>query len=166
MLHDRESHTEDIGLLERSSPNHLLRNLSRDRHDRNGIHIGVRNAGNQVGRPRPGSCHTDAWPSGRSSIAFSSKTAALFVSWENGPDFGGPRQRLMDRHAGSARISEDYLYTLSFHGSDEHLGAVHRFAPGRSLTCNGRFVGGRSLHNEGAYYKWRALGDQSIRKQV
>ncbi len=148
MLHNRKRHTENIRLLERSPSNHLLGNLSRDRHDRNGIHIGVRNSGNQIGRSRSRSCHTDPGPSGRPSITFSSKTASLFVPRENRSNLMGSRQRLMDRHTGSARISKNYFYTLSLHGSDENFGAVHRFTPRRGLTCNGRFVSGRSLHNK------------------
>ena len=90
---------------------------------------------------------------GGPGIPFSGKASSLLMPGKNCPDFFGPRQGLMDRHAGPARISENYLYTLPLHGGDKDFGAIHRFTSRGGLTCRGRLFCSRGLHKRVGYYK-------------
>lgn len=49
---DRCRDAGDVGFLERVGPDEVLGNLTSDRNNRNRIHIGRGNPGDQIGRPQ------------------------------------------------------------------------------------------------------------------
>lgn len=60
VLHDGERQTKEVRFLKRSFSNHVLRNLSRDCHQRNRIKAGIRNPGNEIRGPWPARGHAHA----------------------------------------------------------------------------------------------------------
>ena len=81
---------------------------------------------------------------------------------EDRPDLLRSGERLVNWHARSAGIRENYFYPLPLQASDEDLGAVHEFAPVRGLTGFGRFGGRGRIHIKRAQdYTERLVAEQT-----
>ena len=52
MLHDRQRHAEDIDFLEGIRPHQAGRDLAGENDHRHGVHIGVGDAGQEIGGAR------------------------------------------------------------------------------------------------------------------
>src|SRR5579862_4297617 len=141
VLHDGQGHAEDVGLLEGAFADHGLRHLAGDRHQRDGIHVSVRDAGEEIGRPRAGSGHANAGPPGDAGIAFGGEYASLFVTRQQGADALGAGQGLVDGHAGPAGVREDDFDSFAFEAGDEDFRAEHGFAA-LGAAVGFRFRGG------------------------
>jgi hypothetical protein len=71
------------------------------------------------------------------------------VSRKDGSNLSRTGKSLVNRHARTARIRENYLYTLTFQCGDEDLGAIHRFAPFRArMRDSTRFASSGGFHRQ------------------
>ena len=131
MFDNRQGHAEDVGFLERAFADHGLGHLAGDGDQRHGIHVGVGDAGDEVGRARPAGGHADAGPAGGAGVAAGGEGPALLVARQNGAD-GGAGQGLMDFHAGAAGIGENTFHPLAFQGPDQDVAALHDLAEFRA----------------------------------
>ncbi len=137
MLGDRARDLHHRGLLERVGADDVARHLAGDRHQRDGIHLGVGQAGHQVQRTRAGGRHHHARPARGPRISFGGEDAPLLVSRQDRANpVAKSRQGLMERHARAARISEDDLDPMANERLDQDVGPGHRLGsnPGRRLT--------------------------------
>ena len=120
--------------------------LARDGHERNRVHEGVRDTGDEVGRSRTGGGHANSDATGHTGIPFGGENAALFVTRKDRADFFGFGESLMDRHRATTGISKNHIHALALKAFDKNLRSIHNFAPFR---CSGGFRGGGffGLHN-------------------
>ena len=98
VLHHREGHSKNVCLLECSTTDHFLWNLTGDGHERDRVHEGISDAGDEIRRARAGGGHTNAHATCNTSIALSGKHATLLVTREDRADLFGFGESLMDRH--------------------------------------------------------------------
>ena len=113
VLHHRKGHPEEIGLLESTAPDHLLRHLPGDRHKRHGIHVGISNAGHEIGGAGTGGSHADSSLAGHAGISLRSESTALLMAGQDGTDLLRFGQSLMDRHRTAAGIGKDEIHPLA-----------------------------------------------------
>ena len=71
----------------RAFADHRLGHLAGDGDQRHGIHVGVGDAGDEVGRAGAAGGHADARPAGGAGVAFGGKRAALLVARQDRADF-------------------------------------------------------------------------------
>ena len=140
VLYHRQGHAVDVGLLKRPFADHRLGDLAGNGDQRHGIHVGIGNAGDQVGGAGTAGGHADACAAGRPRIPFSGKRPALLVARQHGADFRAS-QRLVDFHAGPAGVGEDGIHTLAFEASDQDFAAGHRWSEFCVLAGPGGFRG-------------------------
>ena len=69
MLGDRHGDPRDINLLKGITSQQIIGNIAGNGHHGNGVHIGCRNTGNQIGSARSAGCQTDPAFAGASRIA-------------------------------------------------------------------------------------------------
>ena len=105
VLDDRPGHADDIGLLEGVLADQAGFHLAGDDHHRHGIHPGIGDAGQQIGRARSAGRHADADFSRRPGITAGGERAALFMARQNNPD-GRIGQRLVKFDGRAAGIGE------------------------------------------------------------
>ena len=86
VLDDRQGHAEEVGFLKSPSPDHFLRNLTGHGDHRHGIHEGIGQTGDEVGRAGPGGGHAEADFTCGTGVAFGGKDPALLVPRENCTD--------------------------------------------------------------------------------
>ena len=113
VFHHRQGHTVKICLLKPALADHCLRHLPCDRHQRDGVHVRIGNAGDEVGGARATGGHADACLTGGTGIALGGEDSALFVPGQDGANLARPRQRLMKLHARAARVGEDGVHALA-----------------------------------------------------
>ena len=143
VFHDRQRQAENVGLLERAFADHVLRHLARDGDDRNGIEVGVREAGDEVRRAGTAGGHAHPGPPGGPGVTFRGKRAALFVPGEDSANFLRPRQRLVQLHARAAGIGENGVHPFAFERGDQDVAPLHRRADLGPFVGRGRFRFGR-----------------------
>ncbi len=95
VLGDRQRDAGDVGFLERVGADQARADLAGNGDHRHGVHVRVRQRGDQVGRPRPAGSHAHAWPSRRPGIALGCVPGALLV-----PDEDVPQRRRQQRVVG------------------------------------------------------------------
>ncbi len=125
MLHHRQGHPEEVGLLEGHLADELRHHLPGDRHERDRVHVGVGDRRHQVGGSRPAGGHAHADLAGDPRITLGRERAALLVPGQDDPNLVGPRQRLVELLRGAARISEDDLDPLADQALDDRVGTLH-----------------------------------------
>ena len=125
VLHDRQRHAKEIGFLERTAPDHFLRHLTGDRHHRDRIHERIRDARDEIRRPRTRSCHANACFAGSPRIALGGEHPALLVARQNRADFFRLRERLVDRHRRPARIRKNDIHSFTLEARNQDFSAVH-----------------------------------------
>ena len=92
---------------------------------RDGIHVGVGDAGDQVGGAGAAGGHADAGPAGGAGVAIGGEGAALLVAGQDHADLLRSRERLVDFHARPAGIGEDRVHAFAFEAGHEDLAAGH-----------------------------------------
>ena len=125
VLHDRGGHAEYVCFLEGAASNQGAHDLSRNRHQRRGVQISIRNGGNHVGGAGAGGGNANAHLARNAAIAFRAECPALFMAGQDGPYLGLMAQGLMNRHAGAARIGKDDVYTFTHEAFHEHFSSCH-----------------------------------------
>ena len=145
MLHDRQRQPENVGLLERALADHVLRHLAGDGDDRNRVEVGIREAGDEVGRAGTAGGHAHPGPASGPRIAFRGKRAALFVPGQDGANFLRPRQRLVQLHARASGIGENGVHPFAFERGDQDFAPLHRRADLGPFVGRGRFRFGRGF---------------------
>ena len=123
MFHHRQGHPIKISLLKSSLADHRLWNLSGDRHKRDGVHVRVGDAGDEVGGAGATGGHADTGLAGGSGVPLSGENPALFVPGQDGANLLGAGQRLMELHAGAARVGKDCVHALALKRPDEDFAA-------------------------------------------
>ena len=123
VFHHRQGHPIKISLLKSSLADHRLWNLSGDRHKRDGVHVRVGDAGDEVRGAGATGGHADACLAGGTGVALSGKDAALFVPGQDGANLLGAGQRLVEFHAGTSRVGEDRVHAFALKCPDEDLAA-------------------------------------------
>ncbi len=83
---DRKRDSGDVSLLKGVVSDHRCRNLSCYRDDRNRVHVGVCDAGNEISCARSGCC--EAYPdlSGCSCVSVCRMCGTLLMPYQNVPD--------------------------------------------------------------------------------
>ena len=145
MFDDWKCQAEEIGLLESAFANHRLRHLPGDGDERDRIHVSVGNAGDEVRGAGSAGAHANPRPARGARVALSGESPALFVPRQNGADFPGPRQRLMQFHAGAAGVGEDRVHPFSLQGLNENIAALHDAANFGARGGRGRGICFRGL---------------------
>ncbi len=130
VLGDRHRDAADVGLLERVRPDRRARDLTGHRDDRHGVHVGVRDRRDQVGRARAAGRHADADLAGRRGVALRGVPGALLVTHQDVADPLGVEQRVVRREDRAAGDPEDVLGSRTLQRPDQALGPVHRFGGG------------------------------------
>ena len=87
VLGDRDRHTGDIDLLEGILTQKRHTNVGSDRYNRDGIHIGCGDTGNQIGSTGAGSSHTDANLSCGTGITVRCMGSTLLMGSQHVADF-------------------------------------------------------------------------------
>ena len=120
VLRHRERDPGDVGLLERVVADRGRRDLAGDRDHRDGIHLGVREGGDEVAAAGPRGCHAHADAAGGPGVPLGRVTGALLVAGEDVTDVR-VHERVVggqDRPAGDA---EDDVDALLLEGADQGL---------------------------------------------
>ncbi len=122
MLDDRQGDAEDIDFLEAIRAHQVRTDLAGDADQRDGIHIGIGNAGDQVGGAGARRGHADTDAAGGTCIGIGGKGGALFVTDEDVLQ-AGSGERIVDRHDGAARIAEQGFDPQRLQRGDDQLRA-------------------------------------------
>ena len=137
VLDHGKRHPKKIRLLKSALADHRLRDLPRDGHQGNGIHVGIGDAGDEVRGARAAGRHANASLARRAGIAFGREGPALLVPGENRANFFGFGQRLVEFHARAAGIRKDGIDPFAFEAGDENFAALHDRADFQSFTGSG-----------------------------
>ncbi len=110
VLGDGPAHLDDGRFLEGVGADDGGADLAGDGDERDGIHLGVGEAGDEVGGAGSAGGHAHADLAGAAGVALGREAAALLVPRQDGAQPRlNVRQGLVDRHAGAAGIGEDDL---------------------------------------------------------
>ena len=112
VLGGRPGDTERVGLLEGVPSDKALRNLSRDRDDRDRVHQGVDESRREIGGAGTGSGHADAHLSGGAGVPLGGERGVLLVPHQYMPQ-GMVVQNVVDGQCHTARVPEDSLRALA-----------------------------------------------------
>ncbi len=105
VLGDRHRDAADVRLLEGVRADRLGRDLAGDRHQRDGVHMGVGDRGDEVGGTRARGRHAHPDPAGGLGVAGGGVARTLLVAHQDVPDLRGVHHRVVrrqDRTAGNA----------------------------------------------------------------
>ena len=110
MLGDGPADLDDRRFLEGVGADDRRADLAGDGDERHGIHLGVGQAGDEVGGARAAGGHAHADLAGAAGVALGREAAALLVPRQDGAQpVADAGQRLVNRHAGPAGIGENDL---------------------------------------------------------
>ena len=124
MFGDRPAHLDDGRLLKGVGADDAGADLAGNGEERRRIHFRVGEAGDEVGSAGAAGGDANADFAGSAGIALGRKTAALFVARQNGPQaVADAGERLVDRHAGSAGISEDRVHAVIQQALHQNVGS-------------------------------------------
>ena len=125
VLHDRAGHADDVGFLKHVLADHRAGHLPGDEHCRDRIHIGVGDAGNEVGSAGAAGGHADADPAAGACIAARCESAALLVARQHHAH-SGAAQCLMQLDGLSARIREYDINSEKLQTFDRDFAALQK----------------------------------------
>ena len=112
--------------------------LAGDRDQRDAVELGVGDGGDEVRRAGTAGGHADAHLARAASDALGGERAALLVPRQDGAELiGEPRQRLVQRHAGPARIGEDRIDAVVHQRLDQDIRPAGEFGFGLRLGYGG-----------------------------
>ena len=144
MLGDRATDFDHRRLLKGIAADQSCRHLSGNRDHGDTVHLRVGNRRHKIRRAGTTCPHTNANAICRPGNTLCSETTTLFVTRKNRPDIRTPvRQRLVQRHAASARIRENDVRSLADEAFDKDIGPVQR-----SRFGGQRQAGGDSRHDQ------------------
>ena len=129
VLDQRTGHADDIGFLKSVLADEGSADLSRDENHGDGVHVGVRDAGDQVGGAGSAGGHAAADLAGCAGVTVSRESAALFVTGQDHPEFF-PFHGLMQFNSLSAGISEHHFHADLFQTACHDLCAFDGFSTG------------------------------------
>jgi hypothetical protein len=95
MLHNREGHSKEICFLECALADELGEDLSGDADHRDGVHVGIGDAGDEIGGAGAGGGHTYADFAIHAGPSLGCENAALFVAGEDDADVAPAGERLV-----------------------------------------------------------------------
>ena len=131
VLGDRPADLDHRRFLERVGADDVGRDLAGDRDDRQRVHLGVGQAGDEVQGPGAGGGHHDAGLAGDAGVALGGEDPPLLVAGQDRPDLVAVAgQRLVHRHARPARVGEDDLDAVPDQGLDQDVGPGGRVGGG------------------------------------
>jgi hypothetical protein len=141
VLGDRQRDAGDVGFLEPVGADQVRGDLAGDGNHGDGVHVGVGQRGDQVGRARSAGRHADAGAAGRLRVPGGGMAGPLLMPDQDVPDPLGVEQRVVrgqDRAAGDAEHDLD-AHPLKRHHQglspgDLRLERGHR---GRARRCGG-----------------------------
>ena len=111
MLDHGHGGTHDIGFLESVGSDGRGPHLPGDRHQRDGIHIGIQQRGDEVRCPRPGGGHHNTHAPGCQRIAFGRVAPTLFVAHQDMARRIAIVHRVIGGQNSSAGQPEDDIHT-------------------------------------------------------
>ena len=126
VLGDRAGDADRVALLEGVGADGGQRHLAGDAHDRDGVHVGVAQRGDDVGGRRAARHHGHAGTAGGVGVALRHVPGALLVAHEDVAD-RAVDDRVVDGQDRTAGQPEDGVDALHLEGSDERLssGQLH-----------------------------------------
>ena len=123
VLGDGPADLDDRRFLERVGADDVRGHLAGDGDERQRVHLGVGQAGDEVERPGPGGRHHDARLAGGAGVALGREDPPLLVPRQDRADpVAVARQRLVHRHARPAGIGEDDLDAVPHQRLDQNVG--------------------------------------------
>ena len=147
VLRDRHGHAPNIGLLEGIGTQQTLANLTGDRHEWHGIHVGISDRSDQVRRTWAGGSDTHADLTGDLGVPRGGMAGPLLVAHENVAELFGAIQGLIQREDGATWEAEDHAGPQLFKGTHDRLCAVNALGLTdlRDATAGRSDRGGRGL---------------------
>src|SRR6202044_3523624 len=119
VLGDRVGDAGDVRLLEPVGADQVRGDLAGDRDHGHGVHVGVRERGDQVGGTGAAGGHAHAGAAGGLRVAGGRVPGALLVAGQDVPDLAGVEQRVVGGKHGAARDAEDHFDPHPLEGEDE-----------------------------------------------
>ena len=142
MLGDRVGDPGDVRLLEPVGADQVRGDLAGDRDHGHGVHVGVRERGDQVGGAWPAGGHAHAGTPGGLRVAGGGVPGALLVADQDVADLLGVEQRVVGGEHGTAGNAEDDVDADPLKGEHEGLrpgdpdrGRARVVRPRRGLLC-------------------------------
>ncbi len=127
VLRDRHRDAADVGFLEGVGADRLGGDLAGDRDERHGVHVRVRDRGDQVGGAGARGGHADADLAGGLRVPGGGVAGPLLVTDQDVPDAGGVHQRVVGREDAAAGDAEHRVGTDFLKSADEGLRAREVF---------------------------------------
>ena len=133
VLHHRQRHSENVGLLKRAATNHGAWHLTGNHHHRHRIHIRIGHAGDQIRRTGTAGGNRNTGLAASASVTAGRKSAALFMPGQNRANLFRACQRLMHFHARAAGIRKNHIHALAFEATDDDVCPAHSGVIGNSF---------------------------------
>ena len=128
MFDDGHGDADNIDFLEGVRAHEICRHLACDENNRNRVHIGIGDSGDQIGCARTGGRKGRAGFPGCPRITNGGHAAALLMTAKNMAKLRVIGQLVIDRHNRPARISKNNLHALRRNGLKQELRAGFRLA--------------------------------------
>ncbi len=141
MLDDGQGQAEDIDFLEAIGAHQVRGDLAGNADQWDRVHIGIGDAGDQVGGTGTGGGHTDSDLAGGARIGVCGKRRALLMAHKDMLQ-AGTGQGVIDGHDGAARITEHGLDPQRLQRGDDQLCACRLVAHRYKLKKSGEGCGG------------------------
>ena len=142
VLHDRQGHAVEVGFLEGSATDELLVDLASDADQRDAVHVRIGDRSDEIRGARAGGRHADTGLAGRTGVTVGHEGAALLVARQDGADFLGADEAMVELHRGAAWVSKDRVDAEVLEAADHDITAAHFDA---GLGRDGRGGGGGGL---------------------
>ena len=127
-LGQRESDAENICLLKRIGSDERAPDLPGDADQGNGIHLGISNAGDEIGRAGTAGGHSHADFPGNTRIAFGGEHGALLVARED-VAHAAAFEGVVQRHDRAAGVAKDQVYAFRPQALQDYVGSFNHSAP-------------------------------------
>ena len=128
VLHDRHGNAHDVRFLERVGADDAARDLARNNHHGNGIHVCGRDARHRVRGARAARYQHNANLTRGARIAVGHMRGALLVAGEHMVQLLAVVQRIINFDGLATGIAEHGVDAFGLKRSNNRLGARHRFA--------------------------------------
>ncbi len=125
VLDDRQGDAGDVGLLKGVGADQVVLDLAGDGDQRDGVEVGVGDAGHEVGGAGAARGQADADLAGGARVAVGGVHRALLVAHEHVTQLGSVVQRVVERDHHPAGKAEQGVAAFGFERSDDGLRALH-----------------------------------------